>query len=122
MIGGPVVEFARQATGSSQADRLVEAYVDGDVTTRQYTFRRTVMPVFLRASASGRAANLEALDGVTGLPTFLSRHVWIKNGDQVPQTVDYLTAIGIIALAGDREAIVRDYQRIRAMESGLVFQ
>jgi biotin carboxylase len=122
MIGGPVVEFARQATGSSQADRLVEIYVDGDVVTRRYDFRRTVMPVFLKAAASGRASNLEALDGASGLPTFLSRHVWIRNGDQVPQTVDYLTAIGIIALAGDREAVRRDYQEIRAMESELVFR
>lgn len=27
MIGGPVVTFAREATGSSHADRLVEVYV-----------------------------------------------------------------------------------------------
>jgi len=31
--------------------------------------------------------------------------------DRVPQTVDYLTSIGIIALAGDREAIFVDYKK-----------
>ena len=122
MIGGPVVEFAREATGSSQADRLVELYVDGDIVTKKYEFKKTVMPVFLKAGIAGKVANVEALEGVSRLPTFLSRHIWIKNGDHVPQTVDYLTAIGIVALAGDRERIQSDYEQIRAMESGLVFQ
>ena len=31
------------------------------------------------------------------------------------------TSIGIIALAGDREAIFMDYEKIRAMEARLVF-
>jgi hypothetical protein len=122
MIGGPVVGFARAATGSSQADRLVELYVDGDVVTKDYGFKKTVVPVFLRAMTGGLASNVEALDGVSDLPTFLSRHVWIKNGDQVPRTVDYLTAIGIIGLAGDRESIFADYRKIRSLESQLVFR
>jgi hypothetical protein len=122
MIGGPVVGFARAATGSSQADRLVELYVDGEVITKEYGFRKTVVPVFLKAVTQGTVSNVEVLDGISSLPTFLSRHIWIKNGDRVPQTVDYLTSIGIIALTGDRESIFFDYARIRAMESKLVFQ
>jgi biotin carboxylase len=102
MIGGPVVEFAREATGSSQADRLVELYVDGDVLTKEYGFRKTVVPVFLKAVTHGTASNVDVLDGISNLSTLLSRHIWIKNGDHVAQTVDYLTAIGIVALAGDR--------------------
>lgn len=121
MIGGPVVGFAREATGSSQADKLVELYADGDVVTKEYGFRKTVVPVFLRAMTHGTASNVEVLDGISKLPTLLSRHIWIKNGDHVPQTVDYLTAIGIIGLAGERDAIFSDYERIRSMESKLVF-
>lgn len=34
MCGGPVVRFARAASGSSQADKLVEIYIDGDVLTK----------------------------------------------------------------------------------------
>lgn len=122
MIGGPVVGFARAATGSSQADRLVELYADGDVVTKDYVFRKTVVPVFLKAVTHGTVSNVEVLDGISKLPTLLSRHIWIKNGDRVPQTVDYLTAIGIVGLVGDRETIFLDYKKIRSMESKLVFQ
>jgi hypothetical protein len=120
MIGGPVVGFARAATGSSQADKLVEIYVDGDVLTKEYVFKKTVVPVFLKAVAEGRISNMETFDGAAQLDTLLYTYVWIKNGDHVPQTVDYLTAIGIIALAGTRESIFLDYKKIRAMESKLV--
>jgi biotin carboxylase len=121
MIGGPVVDFARAATGSSQADKLVEVYVDGDVRRPDFVFEKTVVPVFLKAARAGVAANLEALDGASALPSLLRKYVWIKNGDRVRQTVDYLTSIGIIALAGDRPAIEADYEKIRAMEAELVF-
>jgi len=121
MIGGPVVEFARAATGSSQADKLVEIYIDGDVRTKEFVLKKTVVPVFLKAVNQGIASNLEVLDGVSDLPSLLCKHVWIRNGDRVPRTEDYLTSIGIIALAGDREAIFSDYEKIRAMESRLVF-
>jgi hypothetical protein len=121
MIGGPVVGFARAATGSSQADKLVEVYVDGDVVTKEYVFRKTVVPVFLKAMTQGTVSNIEVLDGASQLRTLLYKYVWIKNGDLVPQTVDYLTNIGIIALIGDRESIFLDYKKIRAMESKLVF-
>lgn len=120
MIGGPVVGFARAATGSSQADKLVEIYVDGDVLHKDYLFKKTVVPVFLKAAHAGVVSNMEIFEEASQLPTLLSKHVWIKTGDQVPQTIDYLTAIGIIALAGDREAIFRDYHKIRAMESRLI--
>jgi len=76
---------------------------------------------FLKAVNQGIASNLEVLDDASELPTLLNKYVWIKNGDRVPQTVDYLTSIGIIALAGDREAIFVDYKKIRAMESKLIF-
>jgi hypothetical protein len=121
MIGGPVVGFARVATGSSQADKLVEIYVDGDVQTKDFVFKKTVVPVFLRAFNEGIASNLEVLDAASHLPTLLHKYLWIKNGDRVPQTIDYLTSIGIIALAGERDAIFLDYQKIRVMESKLMF-
>ncbi len=121
MIGGPVVGFARAATGSSQADKLVEVYADGDVLTREYVLKKTVVPVFLKARIQGTISNVEVLDGISQLGTLLSKHIWIKNGDRVPQTIDYLTSIGIIGLAGDREAIFLDYKKLRTMESRLEF-
>ncbi|HAT9013530.1 ATP-grasp domain-containing protein [Legionella pneumophila] len=122
MCGGPVVGFAREATGSSQADKLVEIYVDGGVSTEEYVFKKTVVPVFLKSPAKGKISNVEAFAELSKLPTFLNEHIWFKNGDLVPQTVDYLTSIGIIGLAGDRKSILLDYGKIRNMESKLVIQ
>jgi biotin carboxylase len=122
MCGGPVVGFAREATGSSQADKLVEIYVDGDVLTKEYVFKKTVVSVFLKALTQGTISNIEVLDGISQLPTLLNKYVWVKNGDHVSQTEDYLTSIGIVGLAGDRERIFSDYKEIRTMESKLVIQ
>ena len=120
MCGGPVVGFAREATGCSQADKLVEIYADGDVLTKKYSFKKSVVPVFLKSPAKGTISNVEALAEISKLPTLLNEYIWFKNGDLVPETVDYLTSIGIIALAGDRERILLDYKKIRNMESKLV--
>ncbi|AOW58380.1 ATP-grasp domain-containing protein [Legionella pneumophila] len=122
MCGGPVIGFAREATGSSQADKLVEIYVDGGVSAEEYVFKKTVVPVFLKSPAKGKISNVEAFADLSKLPTFLNEHIWFKNGDLVPQTVDYLTSIGIIGLAGDRDSILLDYEKIRNMESKLVVQ
>lgn len=120
MCGGPVVAFAREASGSSQADKLVEVYSEGDVLTKNYVFKKSVVPVFLKSPAKGTISNVEALAQTSKLPTLLNEYIWFKNGDLVPQTVDYLTSIGIIGLSGDRELILLDYEKIRNMESKLV--
>lgn len=120
MCGGPVVSFAREATGSSQADKLVELFVDGDIQLKEYVLKKSVVPVFLRSPARGVISNAETFSGISKLPTLFKEFLWFKNGVSVPQTVDYLTSIGIIALSGDRELIFEDYKRIREMESNLV--
>ncbi len=121
MCGGPVVGFAREATGSSQADKLVEAYVDGDVLSKEYVFRKSVVPVFLKSPVQGIVSNVEALAEIPKLPTFFKEYIWFNNGSVVPHTIDYLTSIGIVALSGERKYILQDYKKIRNMESKLVF-
>jgi biotin carboxylase len=122
MCGGPVVGFARKATGSSQADRLVEVFAEGDVVTKEYGFKTSVVPVFLKSPDNGIISNVEALAEISQLPTLLNQYIWFENGARVPQTVDYLTSIGIVALTGDRESILLDYKKIRNMKSKLVIQ
>jgi biotin carboxylase len=122
MCGGPVVGFAREASGSSQADKLVEIFAEGDVSTKEYKFKKTVVPVFLKSPSQGIISNVETFADVSKLPTFLNEHIWFKNGDLVLQTVDYLTSIGIVALAGNRQQVLDDYAKIRNMESRLVIQ
>ncbi len=62
MCGGPVLGFSRAATGSSQLERVIEAYVDGAITTPSYSLKQTVVPVFLAARTDGTLRNIEVLD------------------------------------------------------------
>ncbi|HEY3997441.1 MAG TPA: ATP-grasp domain-containing protein, partial [Candidatus Xenobia bacterium] len=117
--GGPVLGFSRVATGSSQLERVVEAYADGEIRTRTYDFKKTVVPVFLIAPVSGILRNVEVLEPLRQLPTHLRTHMWLGNGDHVQQTVDWDTVLGVVALAGDRDAVFSDYQRVREVESRL---
>ena len=122
MLGGPTVGFSRVATGSSQADKLVEAYIDGVIQSKVFDFEKSVVPVFLKSPACGIITNTEALDEIANLPSLLDQYIWFKNGDSVPETVDYLTSIGIVALMGDRKSIFIDYKKIRNLESKLVIR
>ena len=120
--GGPVLGFSRVATGSSQLERLVEAYVDGEIRTRAYDLKQTVVPVFLSAPVDGVLRNVEALEPLRRLPTHLGTHLWLGNGDHVLRTVDFDTTLGIVGLAGEREAVFADYQRVREAEAQLRFE
>jgi hypothetical protein len=59
------------------------------------------------------------LEALKGLQTHLSTHTWHRNGDLVPRTVDFETMLGVVALAGDREAVFADYKRVREVEAHL---
>lgn len=120
MTGGPVVLFAREASGSSQADKWVEAIAEGEVVTKEYSWNKTVMPVFLRAKASGVVSNVEALNAVDGLSTLFRSFIWFKNGERLKETVDYLSSVGIVALSGERERVMSDYKKLREMEAALI--
>lgn len=114
--GGPVLGFSRLATGSSQLERVIEAYVDGRITTTTYDFRQTVVPVFLIAQEAGILRNVEVLDPVRELATHAKTYIWRGNGARVPRTIDTLTSLGIIGLAGERDAVFADYKRVRELE------
>ncbi len=120
MCGGPVLGFARAATGSSQVERVVEAYLEGEISSRVYKLKQTVVPVFLAASISGILRNVEVLDKLKGLSTHLATHVWSRNGEQVQRTINFDSTLGIVALAGERNAVFADYKRVREVEAELV--
>lgn len=122
MTGGPVVLFAREASGSSQADKWVEAIAGGQITSSAYSWKKTVMPVFLRAKASGVVSNCAALAEMKNLKTLFRPFVWFKDGDTIRETVDYLSSIGIVALSGNRDEVLRDKERLREMEAKLVIR
>jgi hypothetical protein len=98
---------------------VVEAYADREIRSRTYDFKQTVVPVFLIAPHDGILRNVEELDQLRQLPTHLSTHMWLGNGDHILQTVDFDTTLGIIGLAGERDAVFADYRRVREVEARL---
>ncbi|MBA3662282.1 MAG: ATP-grasp domain-containing protein [Gammaproteobacteria bacterium] len=122
MCGGPVLELARAATGSNQLERVVEAYLDGEIRTQRFTFRQTVLNVFLISPLSGTLRNTEVLDTLHKLPTHLSTLMWLRNGDHVERTVDFDTTLGIVSLAGNRDAVFTDYPKVREVEKKLIIE
>jgi biotin carboxylase len=120
MCGGPVNSFARQATGSSQVEKTVSAYLYSHI--KPFHFKQTVMPVFLKSPLKGEVRNAGIFNEAKFLSTFYEQFLWFQNGDHVPKTVDYLTSIGIIALSGKKLAMENDYQKIRFLESQLMIK
>lgn len=120
MCGGPISIFARAATGSSQLDRVIEAYLDEKIYTQHYDFQQTVMPVFLNSSVSGIVRNVEIFDKLYALPTHLATYLWVKNGDYASRTLNCDTTLGVIGLAGNRSAVFADYMKVRQIEAQLV--
>lgn len=120
MCGGSIIELARAATGSSQLERVVEAYLNGEIQTKHYQFKQTVVPIFLNSPVSGILRNVEIFDTLQTLPTLFSTHVWLKNGDHVPRTINVDTTLGVIALAGERHAVFADYAKVRQIEAQLI--
>lgn len=122
MLGGPTVGFSREATGLSQADRLVEVYLTGDVVSKEFKFKKLVIPVMIRAPKKGVVTNVEVFEEIDNLETLFRKYLWCKNGDSVDKTEDYLTNLGIVALTGERQKIMKDYEKIRMMESRLIIK
>lgn len=122
MSGGPVLALAKTATGSNQLELMVEAYLNGTISTTSYTLQKTVVPVFLNAKNSGRVSNAEILDPLRSLPTCIDSQFCLKNGDLVSKTIDVYSTLGMIALAGERSAVFEDYQVIREVESQLILR
>lgn len=122
MLGGPTVGFSREATGKSQADRLVDVYLSGDILSQDYEFKKNVVPVMIRAPLAGTLMNMEVFNDIDKLETLSSKHIWYKTGDTVAKTEDFLTNLGIIALAGDKKKIMEDYKKIRRMEAKIMIK
>lgn len=116
LCGGPAVNFARAATGSSQLERLIQVYTTGDVSEKTYYHQETVVPIFINAFHAGFIQNLEILDSLKELETHFTTYSWLRNGDYVERTVDFDSIIGIVALKGEREAIFADYAHVRQAE------
>ncbi len=122
MIGGPTVEFSRLATGSSQADKLVEIYIDGKLEHKKYKFKQTLVPVFLHARKTGIISNVHVLNEINNLSTLFNKFIWFEEGSKVYETIDYLSNIGIVALKGNKDDIIADYNKIRYLESQLIIK
>lgn len=115
--GGGHQTISELATGDNHLLRTVAHRVHGRFTPR-YELLQHVRGVFVSAPAEGVWTNAKVFDGIDRLPTFWSAHLPKGSGETVAETVDLLTALGWVILAGpDEAAIDADYREIRAREA-----
>jgi hypothetical protein len=61
--------------------------------------------------------NPELFDRAKSLPTYWAEHFEGRSGEPVPQTVDFVTYLGWVVLAGpDHAAVTADYQHLKDLE------
>ncbi|MFF5019728.1 ATP-grasp domain-containing protein [Streptomyces sp. NPDC001165] len=116
--GGGQPELARLGSGSSQVDRLADAFcTDGQEMAGQYEQARTVLSVFLSAPAAGALENTAALARAATLSSHYCTNVNHADGDIVARTTDLFSTLGMIVLAHDRRSqVMSDYAAVRELE------
>jgi biotin carboxylase len=117
--GGGHQMITELATGTNQLIRTVEHRVHGRFTPVT-PLRQFVCSVVLMAPRPGRWLNPSLFDSVDGLGTFHMKHFYYGSGDLVPEATSLDSMIGWVVLtADDHDAMMADYRRVKALESGM---
>jgi hypothetical protein len=114
--GGGHQMITTLATGSNQIRRTVEHRVHG-IHYPSYELVQHVCSVVINSPAAGVWQNPELFDRAKSLPTYWAEHFEGRSGEPVPQTVDFVTYLGWVVLAGpDHAAVTADYQHLKDLE------
>ncbi|MGW1196715.1 ATP-grasp domain-containing protein [Streptomyces sp. NPDC002536] len=112
--GGGQPELARLGSGSSQVDRLADAFTSGGTMEGDYRQTRTVMSVFLSSHVEGTLENTAAMKACSGLPSHFRTAMARSDGDAVPLTTDLFSILGMVVLAHEqREQVMADYRAVQ---------
>lgn len=115
--GGGHPQYCRLATGDSQLDRMVAHLTGVRPVNGDYHLEQTVLVVFLISHQTGIVTNVDVFEQAADLPTHYKSVLPVHNGDRIEETRDLFTGLGFIVLASeDRDAVVRDYDAIKALE------
>jgi biotin carboxylase len=115
--GGGHQLITKLATGDNHILRTVAHRVRGEFV-EGYELQQHVRAAFISAPATGIWTNAEIFDSVGELSTVHATHFPKSTGDPVKETVDLLSYLAWVILAGpDEQAIEADYRRIKELEA-----
>lgn len=118
---GPLIG-AKARGGYGQIDMFADALADAEKFKEQcgkpYTLKATAREVFLISRVEKDFDGLKRLDEVRALPTFYDMSIKLKTGDRLRKTVDHFTCPGTVVLMGQPKDVERDYNTIRDIEQG----
>ncbi|GAP46276.1 ATP-grasp domain-containing protein [Streptomyces azureus] len=117
LCGADTAYYARLATGESQVERTVDAYLNPtDFLHRLGAPHRTehhVAMAFLTSPVSGTLKSYPLLGLVEELESFHNAQTFVRPGEQLPLTVDDTTEPMMIGLAHpDRAVLERDFATV----------
>jgi len=121
IAGATLPEGARLATGRSQVDWTVDAYVRPErfrrKSGRSYRLRQHVARTVMVAPRSGTLIAYPSLEAIKGLDSFYDMRVRVSPGQYLPLTVDDLTyPIFITLLHEVGEVVTRDLWTLRYID------
>jgi biotin carboxylase len=114
--GGGHQMITTLATGDNQVRRTVQHRVHGRHQP-SYQLVQHVCSVVINSPAAGVWRNPELFDQAKSLPTYWADHFEGRSGEPVPASVDFVTYLGWVVLAGpDQAAVAADYRHLKELE------
>jgi biotin carboxylase len=118
--GGGHQMISELATGDNHILRTVAHRVRGEFRD-SYRLLQHVCSVVITAPQAGIWRNREIFDLVDSLPTYWKHEFYFGTGELVPAPAGLHSVLGWVVLATpDREAMLADYRRIKALERQIV--
>jgi biotin carboxylase len=121
IAGAMLPAGARLATGRSQVEWTVDAYVRPEHFThscgRPYSLTQHVAGTVMVAPRSGRLVSYQSLEAIKELDSFYDMRVRVNPGEQLPLTTNDLTYPIFITLVHEvGEVVARDVWTLRHMD------
>ncbi|HJP73676.1 MAG TPA: ATP-grasp domain-containing protein [Pseudonocardiaceae bacterium] len=114
--GGAQPWACQLATGDNLIERAVR-HLAGETAIRpDYDLEMTVLVVFFAVASAGPISGIDGLVAITDLPSCVNLKVNVKDGDEVPRTLDLMDAhkLGVAVLAHpDPDQVYADHLAVR---------
>lgn len=114
--GGAQPWACQLATGDNLIDRTVR-HLAGETAIRpDYDLEMTVLVIFFAVHSAGPISGIEGLNAITDLPSCVHLKVNVKDGDEVPRTLDLMDAhkLGVAVLGHpDPDQVRADHLAVR---------
>lgn len=114
--GGAQPWACQLATGDNLIERAVRHLAGESAPRLDYDLEMTVLVIFFAVHSAGPVSGIAGLDAITDLPSCVNLKVNVKDGDEVPTTLDLMDAhkLGVAVLGHpDPDQVYADHLAVR---------